>query len=191
MAAFIGFSGAILGAVVGAIVTYLTTRSNMRLTLEHSYDQTLQSKRLERYQALFHVSKCLPRYWSPLVVAPKRGELRQYIRDFHEWYFGDDAGGMFLTPAAKVVYMRLLNLLAETAFKGENNTGSADDQPLSAVESQELRNLASELRSQLAEDVGAANPPRLQWTRPRGRYPIPRQTTSTALADVPDSDPIR
>lgn len=61
MTALVGFLGAILGAFLGAIATYLTTRSNMRLALEHSYDQALQGKRLERYQELFHISKCLPR----------------------------------------------------------------------------------------------------------------------------------
>lgn len=177
MAVFIGFLGAILGALVGAIATYLTTRSNMRLTLEHSYDQMLQGKRLERYQALFHASKCIPRYWPPWEAEPKRADLRKYLQDFHEWYFGDDAGGMFLTPAAKDVYVKLLNLLAETAFKDENTPDCPVDQPLSASESQELRNLASDLRHQLAEDVGAANPPRPQWTRPGVPHPLPNIIT--------------
>ncbi|MFD1535677.1 hypothetical protein [Nonomuraea guangzhouensis] len=164
MTVFIGFFGATLGALVGAIATYLTARSNMRLTLEHSYDQTLQEKRLERYQALFHVSKCLPRYWPPMEQEPKRKDLQQYMRDFHDWYFGEEAGGMFLTATAKDIYMRLLNLLAEAAFKGGD--GPDGDSPLTAAESEALREVAGELRRQLAEDVGAAHPPRLRWTRP-------------------------
>jgi len=163
--ALIGFFSAILGVLVGAIATYLTTRSNMRLTLEYSYDQTLQGKRLERYQALFHVSKCLPRYWYP-GEEPKPKDLQQYIQNFHDWYFGEDAGGMFLTPVAKDIYLRLLNLLAEVAFASGNEPGSTADHAMSAAESQALRNLASELRHQLTADIGAANPPRLQWIRP-------------------------
>ncbi|MGN9912714.1 hypothetical protein ACTMTJ_34785 [Phytohabitans sp. LJ34] len=174
MTVIIGLVGAIVGAVVGTIATYLTTRSNMRLTLEHSYDQTMQGKRLERYQALFHVSRHLPRYWPPMEEQPKRTDLQRYMRDFHDWYFGEDAGGMFLTPAAKDIYMRLLNLLAEAAFKDKDGPNSAVDSPLSAAESQTLRNLAGELRRQLAEDVGAANPPRLRWTRPNPQTPLPR-----------------
>ncbi len=173
MTAFIGFFGAILGVLLGSIATYLTTRSNMRLTLEHSYDQTLQDKRLERYQTLFHVSKCLPRYWPPMAEEPKRKDLQQYIENFHDWYFGEDAGGMFLTSAAKDIYMRLLNLLAEVAFAGGDGPGSAADHPLSAAESQALRELAGELRRQLTEDIGAANPPRLRWTRPGPQVPPP------------------
>jgi hypothetical protein len=96
----IGLFGALLGTLIGAIATYLTTRSNMRLTLEHSYDQTLRDKRLERYQALFHASKCLPRYWLP-TENPTRKDLQQFRQDFHDWYFGEEAGGMFLTRQQK------------------------------------------------------------------------------------------
>lgn len=169
MTLFIGFLGAVLGAAIGGIGTYLTTRSSLRLTLEHSYDQALQQKRLERYQALFHVSECLPRYWPPMEEEPTRNDLQQYMQNFHNWYFGEEAGGMFLTPAAKDIYMRLLNSLAETAFHDEG----ANDSPLSTTESQALRELASELRRQLAEDVGAANPPRLRWARPGPQAPPP------------------
>lgn len=173
MTAFIGFFGAILGALAGAIATYLTTRSNMKLTLEHSYDQILQSKRLERYQALFHVSECLPRYWLPSIEEPKREDLQKYIQSFHDWYFSADAGGMFLTSAAKDIYMRLLNLLAEVAFAHGDGSTSAAGRSLSATESQALRDLAAELRRQLAEDVGAANPPRLRWAHPGPQAPPP------------------
>jgi hypothetical protein len=166
---FIGFLGAVLGAVTGGIGTYVTTRSSLGLTLEHSYDQALQEKRLERYQALFHVSECLPRYWPPMEEEPTRDDLQQYMRKFHNWYFGEKAGGMFLTPSAKDIYIRLLNSLAETAYQDE----SASDSPLSANESKTLRELASELRRQLAEDVGAANPPRLRWARPGPQAPPP------------------
>jgi hypothetical protein len=94
-----------------------------------------------------------------MVQEPTINDLRQYMRNFHDWYFGEDAGGMFLTAAAKDIYMRLLNLLAETAYSGEGGPDSEAHRPLSATESQTLRELASELRHQLAEDVGAANPP--------------------------------
>ena len=177
MTAIIGFAGAILGAVLGAVATYLTTRSNMRLTLEHSYDQALQGKRLERYQELFHVSQCLPRYWPPGHEEPKRKDLQQYMEHFHGWYFGEHAGGMFLTAAAKDSYMRLLNLLAELAFADGTEPNSPVDRPLSAAEYQALRQLAGDLRRQLAEDTGAANPPRLRWTRPGPQTPPPSIST--------------
>ncbi len=162
LTAIIGLLGAILGVLAGAIATYLTARSNMRLELEHSYDRTLRDKRLERYQELFHISKCLPRYWRA-GESPTRQDLLQFSRDFHDWYFGEGAGGMFLTPAAKSVYMRVQNKLAEATHQTASESG--EESPLSVTESQAIRDLASELRHQLAEDVGAANPPRLRWTR--------------------------
>jgi len=174
MTVFIGLLGALLGALAGAVATYLTTRSAMQLELEHAYDRTLRDKRLERYQHLFHASKCLPRYWLPTEV-PTRSDLRRIRDRFHDWYFGEEAGGMFLTPAAKNIYMRLLNLLAETMEGGEGGSDAVTDSALSAAESQALRDLASELRHQLAEDVGAANPPRLRWTR-LGPTPPPPPT---------------
>lgn len=173
MTAIIGFAGAILGAVLGAVATYLTTRSNMRLTLEHAYDQALQGKRLERYQELFHVSRCLPRYWAPGDEEPKQKDLQQYIENFHNWYFGENAGGMFLTPAASDIYVRLLNLLAELAFADGTEADGPPDRPLPTAGSQALRQLAADLRRQLAEDTGAANPPRLRWTRPGTQPPPP------------------
>ncbi len=172
MALLAGFLGAILGALTGGITTYLTTRSSLRIELEHSYDQSLQGKRLECYQELFHISECLPRYWPPTATEPARSDLQGFLDDFHGWYFGKDAGGMFLTPTAKDIYLSLMNLLAEAAFSGGTEPASPDAR-LSAPESQGLRQLASELRHQLAEDVGAANPPRLRWARPRSQAQPP------------------
>jgi hypothetical protein len=172
MAVFVGLAGVVLGALVGALTTYLTTRSTMRIELEHSYDRALRDKRLERYQHLFHISRCLPRYWRP-AEAPTRHDLDRFREDFHDWYFGEAAGGMFLTPAAKDAYMRLLNTLAQATRENWDDSQSSERSPLSADESETLRKLASELRHQLAEDVGAANPPRLRWTRLGRTIPPP------------------
>ena len=172
MTAVIGFLGAIIGAIMGGIATYLTTRSTMSLTLEHSYDQTLQGIRLGRYQGLFQLTGRLTSYWPPSVEESKREILEQYVHDFHEWYFGDQAGGMFLTPAAKESYMRLLNRLTEVALAKQDHPDGAPD-CLLPTESEELRGLASDLRHQMTEDIGSANPPRLRWARPAPQPPPP------------------
>jgi hypothetical protein len=83
---------------------------------------------------------------------------------------------MFLTAAATDAYMRLLTMLAEAMLGTRDESDNPDGSPLSATESQDLPDLASELRHQLAEDVGAANPPRLRWTR-LGRTIQPPPTT--------------
>ncbi|MEV6279978.1 hypothetical protein [Nocardia sp. NPDC051832] len=146
-------------------MTYLTARSNMKLTLAHAYDQALQTKRIERYEALFHVARCLPRYWPPDRQRPTREDLHRIREAFGNWYFGEKPGGMFLTAKAKDRYMLLLNAIAEVGFKDYATLGATSTAPLSEEELQSLRLLASELRHQLAEDVGAANPPQLKWIR--------------------------
>jgi hypothetical protein len=161
MTVLIGFLGVIFGTLVGAIATYVTTRSNMLLEIQHSYDRVLIDKRLERYQALFHVSKCLPSYWVP-GEEPIYEDLRQLRQDLTDWYFGDAAGGMFLSPAAKEHFMRLLTTVVEVVHE---RTEDHEGIYLSRAQSQKLRECASELRHQLAEDVGASNPPRLRWPR--------------------------
>jgi hypothetical protein len=94
--ALIGIAGVVLGALAGTIATYLTTRSKMRWELVYAYDRELRDKRLPHYQKLFHLSGAVPREWRPGTV-PSRAELWQIRQQFHDWYFGTDAGGMFLT----------------------------------------------------------------------------------------------
>ena len=155
MAAFIG---SILGGFIVAVLAFITTRYN----LLHSYDQTLRDRRLERYQELFHLTRPFHRYYL-IGEEPRRKDLEQFRRDCDAWYFGKAAGGMFLTKAAKDIYMQMMNMIAEAAFE---NGASKEDSPLTPAESKSLRQVASTLRHQLAADVGAANPPRLRWTRP-------------------------
>lgn len=183
MVTLIGLAGVVLGALAGGIVTFATTRSSMRLELEFSYDRALRDKRLGHYQRLFHLSKCIPRYWQP-GEEPARSDLARFRESFHDWYFSADAGGMFLTPAAKNLYLQLQNALLSASATGREGDGQARPDRLTADESLALRTLASDLRHQLAEDVGASHPPRLRWTRLGSTMPsIPRPTLDTAAAD--------
>lgn len=149
----------------------------MQIELEHSYDRGLRDKRMECYQALFRVTECLPRYWLAAEM-PTRSDLYRFRKNFHDWYFAKDAGGMFLTPSAKSAYIRLVNALADMMDKSNDASGRSDLPPLSSTESQTLRELASDLRHQLAEDVGSANPPRLRWTRLGRTVPPPLTVTN-------------
>jgi hypothetical protein len=162
----VGALSAVLGALVGGVVTYLTTRSKLRLELAHAYDQAVREKRLARYQRLFHLSEAIPRYWRP-GEEPSRERLLEICEEFHGWYFDEDAGGLYLTPRAMDVYMRLQTALA-TACRGdavaatpERTSGAS----MSPDESREIRDLADTLRHQLAQDVGTSSPPRLRLTR--------------------------
>lgn len=157
----IGLLGVVLGGLVGAISAYVTTRSNMLLQLEHAYDMTLRDRRLERYQKLFHISQCLPRYWVD-GTAPSRSDLVNYREAFSGWYFGEEAGGMYLTPTSKSLYLAMQSALLYGAQPGP---GEAADSPISHEVLESIRRCASDLRHQLAEDVGVAQPPRLRWVR--------------------------
>jgi len=158
--ALIGVAGIILGAVVGGLVTYLTTRSRMRLELEYAYDRELRDKRLPHYQRLFHISRAVPREWRPDAV-PSRAGLRDIREEFHDWYFGADASGMFLTETARDLYFGLQNGL-EAAARGADVGGEA----LTEKEQVTLYELASALRHQLSADVGTGQSPRLKWAPP-------------------------
>ncbi|MEV0465639.1 hypothetical protein AB0I30_29675 [Nocardia tengchongensis] len=189
MTVVVGLVGAILGSLVGGFITYLTTRLNMRLTLEHTYDQAIQNKRIERYQSLFQLTGYFPRYWPPHVPTPTREDLRVYNDAFRNWYFGEGAGGMFLTPAAQEQYMRLRNVLAEIAFKDFRAPSTVSPEPLSPEEAKILQALAIELRRQLTEDVGAAHPPRIKWTRPEPLPPAPELHAHEDGQSAPDHGP--
>lgn len=158
MDVIIGLAGVVLGAVAGGIPTYYATRSNLRLEFTHAYDRALRDARLAHYQRLFHISECVPREWRP--TEPSRGQLIEFRERFHGWYFGDEAGGLFLTERARQAYFRLQNRLQEEGVRDSGTT------PLSEEQSAALREAASELRHQLTEDVGTAQPPTQPWIKP-------------------------
>lgn len=158
MQVVIGLLGAIVGGLLAGVVTYMTTRSRLRIELMYAHDQRLHDQRVARYQQLFHISRYLPRQWY-LTEEPTRKDVLGIREEFHNWYFGEEAGGMFLTSDAKIKYMELQNALQEVA----EGQPSSPDSPLTTTESQRLRDLGSALRHQLTQDVGAADPPRLRW----------------------------
>jgi hypothetical protein len=153
----VGALGVTLGALIAGIATYVTTRAKTRTEFEYSYDRALWEARLVHYQRLFHISACLPRYWPD--GEPARSEYRGFLQQFHDWYFGSSAGGMFLSAKAKGRYMDLMNALG--AISGAV-AGSQSGGEVNPEESIEARRPASELRHQLAEDIGAAHAPKLR-----------------------------
>ena len=181
MTILIGILGGLLGAIVGGITTYLTTRSTMRLGLEHDYDKTMRDIRLKGHQQLFHLSRQIPRHWL-LTPEPSRAELMKIRISFHDWYYHADAHGMFLASGSKQAYIALMNALDAALFEispnGETKLRDRPDSNLSADESHRLLELSSNLRHQLATDVGAANPPRIQSSSP--------DRTVSPLSSVPD-----
>lgn len=169
MTILIGLFGGVLGAIVGGITTYLTTRSTMLLGLEHDYDKTLREIRLKGHQQLFHLSRQIPRHWL-LTPEPSRADLRKIRASFHDWYYHPEAHGMFLASGSKQAYIALMNALDATLFEispdGDTKLRDRPDSRLSPAESHRLLELSSNLRHQLATEIGAANPPRIRSRSP-------------------------
>lgn len=175
-----GLLGAVLGAIAGAIATYVTKLSSMRVELEHTYDKTLRDIRLPHYQRLFHFSECIPREWRPTEI-PTRQDLLEFRERFHNWYFGIDAGGMFLPGETKDRYFKLQNALERMGKRQSDPQESLS--PLTPDEKKELYYLASNLRHQLTWDLGAAQPPRLPGARLGPTPPPPSESPPASERD--------
>jgi hypothetical protein len=189
VAILIGLLGAAIGATVAAITTYFSTRSTMRLSLEHEYDKTLRDIRLKGYQQLFHLTAQIPRHWL-LTPEPSRAELKQIRMSFHDWYYHADAHGMFLAKDSKDAYIKLMDALDEALFEipEENRDTKVRDRPDSKLSYQESHRLlvrTSRLRHQLAADIGAANAPRTRSDAPDPTVPSDDPAPSAPRFKVP------
>jgi hypothetical protein len=164
---WIGLIGIVAGATVGGAATWLTTRNRIDLEQRATFDRELRNLRLPHYQALHHISEALPREWR-LGEEPTRADLQTLRQTLHEWYFGPAAGGMFLTEDSRARYFDLMNklqMLGAGSAKGVTATLTQD-------ENRELLGLAHDLRQQLRQDLGTAEPPKTKWTA-KGLTPAP------------------
>ena len=87
------------GIFAGGVVTYATTRSQLRIEAEHAYDRALRDLRLPHYQELFHLTRSMPREFLEFLEPPRRSDLVDLREKFHNWFFSEQAGGMFLSQA--------------------------------------------------------------------------------------------
>ena len=91
---------AVIGLLAGGVITYMTSRAQLRVQAEHDYDVALRDLRLPHYQELFHLTGAIPREWWPSSALTRRDVLALRER-FHDWYFGEGAGGLFLSQDAR------------------------------------------------------------------------------------------
>jgi hypothetical protein len=169
MTAWITVISALAGILAGGIVTYATSRSQLRIEAEHAYDRALRDLRLPYYQELFHLTRNIPREFLEFLEKPRRSDLLEIREQFHNWYFSEQAGGMFLSQAAREAYFFLQNELQSIARRM-----STDSELVGEYDSAILRKKASELRHQLTTDLGTAERPRIGWIVPRS-IPPPTQ----------------
>ena len=100
----------------------------------------------------------------------RRSDLLDFRQQFHDRYFSEQAGGMFLPQAARDDYFTLQNELQSVAGRM-----SADSELVGPDGSASLRTKASALRHQLTTDLGAAERPRANWIIPRSIAPPPQR----------------
>jgi hypothetical protein len=168
MEVWIGLISVLVGAVLGTATTLITTRHRVDLEQRSAFDRELRTLRLPHYQALHSASERIPREWRPGDELT-RSDLLELRQTFHEWYFGPDAGGMFLTEAGRRAYFDLQNELQLMGRQGDQDGGA---QPVTPDEFSNLRDLAHDLRQQLRQDLGTAEAPKVAWTA-RGATPAP------------------
>ncbi|GIF17618.1 hypothetical protein BJ973_009417 [Actinoplanes tereljensis] len=172
MAGWVALIAALVGAMAGTLSTYLTLRPKLTLELEYAYDRTLRDKRIDAYQRLFYVTRHFPRFYLE-DERPTGSDLRQCRQELHDWYFNRDAGGMFLTAAAKRSFLELQNHIAGLAFVDGRPRDDGGDQ-ISPEEGDQLIALGRRLRHQLVADIGSANTARISGTRPGPPLDPPR-----------------
>jgi hypothetical protein len=165
MASWISIISALAGLLAGGAVTYLTSRAQFRIEAEHAYDSTLRDLRLPHYQRLFHLTERIPREWWPSSI-PSKAQLFAMREAFHDWYFSE-AGGMFLSQAARKAYS-----LLQSEIQSAANRLPSDVALLATDDAVKVRQRASALRHQLSADLGVAQQPRQRWTAPQDVPPL-------------------
>ena len=142
--------------------------------LVYTYDRELKARRVEAYMSLYTRTATSRRYWR---TNPKRIELSDFSQAFDEWYFSE-AGGLFLSDAAKQAYLSMLEVMA--TVRGE---GSAEDQ-LSDEETQRIWRAGQALRRILTADIGGAEDPQLA-----GRLPVMSPAPTVRMKGREDDHP--
>jgi hypothetical protein len=172
MSAWIAVITVLAGILAGGVVTYATTRSQLRIEAEHAYDRALRDLRLPHYQELFHLTRSMPREFLEFLESPRRSDLVDFREDFHNWFFSEKAGGMFLSQEARKFYFHLQNELQSVAGRMQT-----DSELVCQHDSEILRKRASDLRHQLTTGLGRAERPRLGWIGPRSIPPPSQHAT--------------
>ena len=168
MEVWVGLISVLVGAILGTATALITTRKRVDLEQRAAFDRELRTLRLPTYQALHAASEPIPREWRPGEELT-RSDLLALRQTFHQWYFGTDAGGMFLTEAGRRAYFKLQNRLEDLGRQGHQDV---DAEPVTGEEFDTLRVLAHKLRQQLRQDLGTAEAPKVVWTA-RGATPAP------------------
>ena len=126
----------------GLLVAWLTAVLKFRKDLEAEYDKTLRAKRMKAYEQLWATTQPLAFYARAQPATPE--VLQNMAVALRNWYY--EKGGIYLTQNSKEAYFSLQDGIVEAVKKGAT---------LEDAEFDILQKLGSELRGNLADDVGA------------------------------------
>jgi hypothetical protein len=147
------FTGLVSG-MISSTLTYFSTRSRIRLDMTVEYDKALHAKRLELYKELWPKTKRLSRFdWH---FALTYNLVKSVAADTREWYFGE--GGIYLSRHSREPYFHLKELLQKVL--DNHKLEAAPDAPIEDKEMcQAIVTAAHDLRTSLADDIGARRAP--------------------------------
>ena len=107
--------------------------------------EVFEVERIAAYCRLWELTRVLPRW--PRAENVPYSELRSLSASLRDWYFVG-GGGLFLSRPAQDAHASIQNTLQ--AILSKRNSG-----PVTAAHYEEVREVCSALRTQLAKDVGA------------------------------------
>ena len=107
--------------------------------------EVFQVERIAAYRKLWELTRVLPKW--PKAENVPYSELRTLSTNLRDWYFAE-GGGLFLSRSAHGAYASVQNTLQ--AILGQRTSG-----PIAVEHYDEVREVCSTLRSQLAKDIGA------------------------------------
>ncbi len=115
--------------------------------LADEVDKDLRTQRLQVYEELWQKLQLLARFDLPQPLTP--ASLKDLSAAMADWYF-KNKGGMYLSDESRPAYFDLKKGIESIL---ERSAGQVD-RPLDADESKSILDLASRLRTSLANDVG-------------------------------------
>lgn len=149
------------GGLVGMFATYLSAgrkfrddleanKQKFRDDLQTKFNESLHNTRVTSYQELWKRLEVLAKYARPAPVTPHR--LRKLSEDLRKWYF--EVGGLFLTDNSRDAYFALQDAIVDQLAKSNR-----DDHELSNNEFEAIREIGSNLRTNLSADLRSRKQP--------------------------------
>jgi TIR domain len=117
----------------------------LELPLHEHKSEVFEVERISAYRRLWELTRILPRW--PRASNVPYSELRAFSAALRDWYF-IGGGGIFLSRPAHGTYSSVQNTLQAILSKRASG-------PIAADHYDEVREVCSALRSQLAKDIGA------------------------------------